>query len=475
MKYRPSKRVTWLLIPLIPIAVMSLGLWMGGGPDAVDLATRGATAPPEPKPSLFAPGTWPTGDWMDEGMDAVMSWEYNPWKKHQTGFSGDLGERLHGLGQSDKPEDKAELERLKKLGREWYERILARYPDLAQAEDKEVPREENGFLQWSELMKRLRAEKKESLFETPLSQEMEDNFRKQTPQDPEAVKQWVDANRARIDEIRAIGLLPGQSAQGVADDDRTYGFDRMANRALLMDAQAAVAEGDINRAMESIRAANGLADHHSNIGNPTLYDTLVAASMRSQIQGYVLSTILPSLPGGQADVAAWQALLNPTLQQPSDFARSLRGEWNVNMPREFLPTMSDTKDPNTPPDADYLVESYTRHMREMALQADGMNLADYANSPAVNIPMGHLSRKGRDVAKSLGLAGEYDVRASFLRHQESTGLTLAAFAILRGQPIPVDPVYGLPYKWDPVKRTLSLPDPPQPRRNRPKPMTVPKM
>ena len=33
----------------------------------------------------------------------------------------------------------------------------------------------------------------------------------------------------------------------------------------------------------------------------------------------------------------------------------------------------------------------------------------------------------------------------------------AAFAILKGQPVPNDPVYGQPYIWDPATRLLSPP------------------
>ncbi|RYD33652.1 MAG: hypothetical protein EOP87_10620 [Verrucomicrobiaceae bacterium] len=429
--------------------------------------------------SLVNPGSWrrmgDAGELIDEGYDALMGWEYNPWRKIRTGESLDLGGHLGSLRQSDRPEDKAEVERLEKLGREWYERILARYPDLAQAGDKEVPLKENGFQQWSELVKRLREEKKDSLFEKPFSREMEDSFRKQTPQDPAEVREWVSENRARIDEIRAIGLLPGQSAQGIGDDERNYGFDSQGIQALVMDAQTAVADGDLDRSMESIRAANGLADHHSKIGTPTVYDTLIAAHMRSQTQNHVLSTILPALPSGQTDVAAWEALLDLKLQQPADFARTLRSEWNVRMPARLLPAMSDTRDPANPPDADHLAETYTRHMQETAKQADGMSLADYAASPKVMVPVDHLSRKAHGEAMSLGIGPAYDIRSRFVGDQELTGLTQAAFAIMKGRPVPLDPVYGLPYKWDPEKRTLALPDLPGGRKFRQKPLTVPRM
>ncbi len=450
MKLRLSKRVVWLVIPLVPVAVLSLMVWLGGDSAAVDMATRGAKPPPPRQVSLLSPGSWPAGDWLDEGMESFMDWEHNPWRRHNHGFSVELGERLRELEASDRPEDREEAARLRKLGREWFERMRERFPELAVTEDKTIPREENGFLQWSELVRRVTGKTKDSIFDTPMSQEMLDNIRKRTPQDPESVKEWVKANRERIDEIRAIGLLPGQSAQGVSDENRTPRFLRSASQALMMDAQDAVASGDVDRAMESIRAANGLLDHHSKIAFPTLYETLATASMRSQLQNHVLTTLMPSLPSGQMDVAAWQTLLHPTLQQPSEFTRTLRGEWNVNMPHEVLPALSDTKDPSTPSDADYLVESYSRHMREMTGQAEGLTLAEYAASPRVNVEIDDLSRKSREAGTSLGMSNGWNAQSAFVTGQERIGLTQAAFAIMNGQAVPLDPVYGLPYKWNPV-------------------------
>lgn len=84
--------------------------------------------------------------------------------------------------------------------------------------------------------------------------------------------------------------------------------------------------------------------------------------------------------------------------------------------------------------------------------------------------MEHLSRRSRDQQ----LINHGDPRAIFLRHQEATGLTQAAFVIMNGQPLPLDPVYGQPYKWDPVKRELSLPDVPKRLEYKIKPVKVPK-
>ena len=472
MKHRPSKRIIWLVIPVLPLVVMGVGLWFAEQPDAEAIATRGAKAPPEKKFSLANPQSWRiTSEWLGDGMDALMDWEYNPWKE-QWKRDHDLGSRMAKLAASGRPEDKAELERLKKLGREWYERILARYPDLARPQPKEIPREENGYLQWQELVTQIRENQGKLFDEIP--QELMDHLRENTEPDMAAMKAWLDANRARIDEIRAIALLPGHSAAGISDEDRLHGTDiwaRYAADALLLDARVAMADGDTARALESIRAVNGLADHLSDNGAPTLIGMLVGATLRSQAQNYVMRSLLSSSSPGSVDLATWQATLNPRLHDPSEMAGILRTEWNIGMPLGILPNLSDTADPATPRDADYLAETCARHMQDLIRQAEGVSLRDYAAAPDVYTPVDHLSRRSRDV----GLINLWDPRSFFLKQQEATGLTQAAFAIMNGQPVPTDPVYGQPYKWDPAKRELALPDVPNRPNYKIKPIKVPKM
>ena len=58
------------------------------------------------------------------------------------------------------------------------------------------------------------------------------------------------------------------------------------------------------------------------------------------------------------------------------------------------------------------------------------------------------------------------------RAQSATGMMQAAFALMKGQPLPPDPVYGLPYQWDPATRTLSPPDSPEFQEMQLKPVVV---
>lgn len=478
MRYRPSKRVVWLVIPLLPVVVMTVGIWLAGREDTEAIASRGAKPPPERKLSAD-PSTWPTafsrsGEWLGDGMDAVMTWDHNPWKRRKD----DFGQHFYTLRGSAKPEDKAEYERLKRLGREWYERLLARFPELAIQPGKTVPNERNGSYQWNELLKRLKTEPSGPLFSQKLPEGLETHLRKGGPLDAQAAKEWLDGNRGLIDELRAIGLLPEHSNGDIPAEERINGFisySQEAMRALLLDARLAADQGDISRALESIRAANGLADHLSETEDPIFLNTLVAGSLRNQVQSYVLSGILPFLPAGQVDVSAWQHAVNPIVRQPTDFARTMRGEWNTGLPTEFLPLLSDAADPSVPSDPDYLIESFTHYTKNLIQQGDTLTLADFANAPRRTENLDHLSRRSRDLAESMGMGGGYDMTNAWILNQSRNGLTLAAFAIMNGQPVPDDPVSGKPYVWDAETRQLSPPDFPRYKTTRIKPITVPKM
>lgn len=67
MKYGPSKRVVWLVVPLLPVAVMCLGVWLAGKPDTEAIANRGAK-PPVDRRLTASPSTWGPGD--AEALDA---------------------------------------------------------------------------------------------------------------------------------------------------------------------------------------------------------------------------------------------------------------------------------------------------------------------------------------------------------------------------------------------------------------------
>ena len=342
------------------------------------------------------------------------------------------------------------------MGKEWHQRILARHPELA-ITYRDVPDDRNGLLHWMELMKRLKADHPDKPISLDFPEEFSQHFRKKQNWNPVAARSWLDANRTLLDEIRAIGLMPDQSAKGIDPASRPWSMSLDSAKALLMDAHLAAEQGDTARALESVRAANGLANHLKRSESPLMIDVIYGSSIQQKIQEYVFSAILPSLPAGQTDIAAWENAVNPTLQQPGDFSRIIKGEWNGTMPTELLPAMSDSTDPHNPSDPEALAEAFTLNMENIARQNDDITLAELPDNPTPQADLSKLSWRSRELANDLGMSGQYDSRRYWARYQVSTGMTQAAFAILKGQPVPNDPVSGQPYTWDPATRILSAP------------------
>lgn len=61
------------------------------------------------------------------------------------------------------------------------------------------------------------------------------------------------------------------------------------------------------------------------------------------------------------------------------------------------------------------------------------------------------------------------------RAQSSSAMTQAAFALMEGQPLNQDPVYGKAYPWDPATRQLSMPAGKDFEGMKIRPITVPKL
>ncbi|RYD20116.1 MAG: hypothetical protein EOP88_16345 [Verrucomicrobiaceae bacterium] len=476
MRYRPSKRVVWLVVPLLPVAIMCVGVWLAGQPDTAAIANRGSKAPEERR-LTGSPSTWgnvfsSTGGLIGDGMDALMMSPANPWRNDGSAA------RFYHLQFSKDPAEQAEYQRLKKLGREWYERILARYPELAMEPGKEVPAERNGLLKLTELFKRLGNGTTGEMVYVPYPVDLKSPFTKNQPWDEAAASTCVEANRALIDELKTIGRMTESSMAGKDPSDWERGLAGNSTKAaelLMLDARLAAGRGDIAGALESIRAARGLADHLGG-GDASMMHGIFSASINSKISSFVFSSILPTIPAGQVDAAAWQAAMNPTVHQPSDFARTLRADWNSGLANHLLPMFSDTSDSSVPRDADLVVEVYTRHVLESAKQAESLGMRDLENNPPPVASADHLSRRGRSYAQMLGMtADSFDMRGIWERQQAGAGLTQAAFAMMNGQPVPNDPVSGKPYQWDPATRKLSMPDIPRYQKTSIKPITVPKM
>jgi hypothetical protein len=110
----------------------------------------------------------------------------------------------------------------------------------------------------------------------------------------------------------------------------------------------------------------------------------------------------------------------------------------------------------------------------MVQDHEGRPVSDLPNIPIVEFPdSSYLSRQSRRLTWDFGI-GCRAWRNGWARAQSSSALTQAAFAIMAGQPVPCDPIFGQPYLWDPTTRILSPPNSETFKSLNIKPITVPR-
>lgn len=482
MNYRASKSFKITLSVLVPVGV---ALYFGLVPELE--AMRRPKVPgdlefPERRPELarkrpeavaVSSGGAEALNWFGENFEKLMAWDKNPWRRPQRIF----GSHYLELKGSKDPADQAKAQRIEQLADSIYRQLLKRYPELA-VEMRNVALERNGFLKFLELQERY--DKPGQPFTATLPVPIPESLAKLegSTWNAETARSWLDSQRSFLDEIRSIGLLPERSVNGI-DLDRYFFFSarfaKGCSDALLLDARLAAEDGDVARAMSSVQAAVGLADHIGEVETPTLLAATVQILVRMNAQRYVLSEIMPQLPPETMDVSAWQNLVNPVPKEPEDFARLMTGEWHVCGRYWLFPPVADAEDPKYPSDPEALLDAYSGTFVEIVNTHRGQPLSrlpdiDFQPSPP---DLSHLSRQSRETMEMLWV-GARAWRKGWDRSQSSSAMTQAAFSIMQGQAVPNDPVYGLPYRWDPETRTLAAPDSPAFKELDLKPIKLPK-
>ena len=100
------------------------------------------------------------------------------------------------------------------------------------------------------------------------------------PWDAKAAQAWVDANRATLDELRAISKMPESS---IKDGGEGYFFLGGAS-SLLMDARLSAERGDYAASLESLRAVRGLAAILQGSEAPPLFHQMIGGAMQRQLR-----------------------------------------------------------------------------------------------------------------------------------------------------------------------------------------------
>lgn len=465
MKYRPSRGFVLIVLPL---AAMVVCLGFGLLPELAEIEK--APVPGElifrhEKPQAIPAATAPFWDshaargpldWLEEGYDNLMEWEYNPWRtKHLYLF-----DHYFKLADSRDPLDRAKVRELQRLAEAMHQKLLLRFPELA-VELRHIPDDQNAFLKWLDFRDRFKADPDSNkLNSIEFPKELSDYLNQKGPWNAGVAQAWLAQQKPLVDEIREIGLMPDRSVNGIPVDRWAFTEARLAKNCdeiLSIEARLAAERGDTAAALESVRAAKGFADLFTDIETPNLLGATVQILQQRNLEKQVLTEILPHLPADQVDPAAWEAALNPTVHPPAEFARLMKGEWSTGSRQFLLPMLLDSGNPKNVPDTGDLLDFYSMSILETVRLHEDATLADLPNLDAMPlVDAGQLSRSSREVAGVMFL-GASAWRKGWDRMQSVSGMTQAAFAIMKGQPIPKDPVYGADYVWDPTTRQLSFP------------------
>ena len=482
MKYRPSKSFVYLMVTLCPlVAALVFGLL----PELPSMAAQpipGEITFSSEKPAKATVGTISIvntprihpSEWFEVGYENLMKWEYNPWK---TNNPYPFGAHYYKLLGSKDPKDQARAKELQRLAKAFYERLLLRYPEMAVAM-KSIPDDQNGFLKWLEFSERLKKANSDSYYSSlGFPDELDQYLNHDGPWNAEAAKTWLSQQKTLIDEIRAIGLTSDASINGIDIDRWAFVPARLAKscaESLMLEARYAAETGDTATALESIRAAKGLADHFTDVETPTLLGATIKLLIQQQLDKFVLNEIMPALPAGKMDPAAWESVLNPTVSSPTELAKLFRGDWSSSTLQYILPVLVDAEDPDAVPDAGNLLDAHTAPFAENIRIFECAPMSDLPTLVAADIPdVSNLSRKSRQIAETFYIATRA-WQKGWVRCQYLTSMTQAAFAVMNDRPMPKDPIYGQDYHWDSVTRQISMPDGNNYTELDIKPITVPK-
>jgi hypothetical protein len=413
-------------------------------------------------------------DWFEERFEDLMSWDQNPWKRNRR---NSIGEHYYSLCNSTDPKDRDKVLAIQRQAEAYLEQLCLRYPEMA-VTMRTVPAEKNRFLKWLEFSEKWKKDHVQIANGLSLPPELKDYLDHKAPWNAAAARAWLAQQKPLLDEIRSIGLLPDASQNGIDMARWSFTPQRLpisVSQALMLEARLAAEEGNVSAAMQAIRAAKGLGDQFTQVESPTLMGGVVGILTQMSLEKTVLEQILPALPPGSVDAAAWEALLRPSVNSPADLSRMFRGDWRTTTATWLLPGIVDSEETRPLPDPGELLDTFSSPYTQLVRDAENTKLADLPSlQMSGNRDHSHLSYRSREVVYMLSVNGNAWLNGA-KKSFSSSGMTQAAFAILKGQAIPNDPIYGQPYIWDPATRQLSPPATDAFKEMNIKPIKVPRL
>lgn len=373
------------------------------------------------------------------------------------------GSETRGSGSASVPADtsgkpsersagtKRDSEAIRAAAKKWHAELLEKYPEFA-VKYRDIPDEQNGYLQLILLMEKVGRDGLPGFkdFRDLASGEI----------DMTAASKWLAENKDLLDQILRIAELPSQSCKDIpmnrfASVGGGAGDCRLV---LFLNARHAMATGDTATALRSHAAALSLANHCDAIEAPSLLNGVAAAGIR-HLMGQELVQQLPQLAGNPQALAEARALMNRALKEEPNLGKLAVGEWNSGMLEFFLPEflggnpLEQVKFQH--PDA--IITHYSEQMKLLA-QAGGQAGWEQVIAPiATAAPVAPLAEEEQRLLDFVMSDSFRSCFTGFLVGRTQQAMRDAALAIVAGESLPVEPLTGEAFVWDPATRTLSAP------------------
>lgn len=349
-------------------------------------------------------------------------------------------------------------ERMKMRHEELKRSLLAEFPSL-QLEKRSVPDAENGFLQ----IQRLGKHPESYQFESGLLDGLSNCVKSR---DSGKVREFLTKYPAFIAEAERIAALPSQSSMLPHQDYNGYfeaGSANALHDVLLLRARLAAESGDEFAALDATRKAMRIRNHLHDVEAPSLLTETVAIMLDISRMEWVTDGILPKL-GSKADLGAWRKIMGGEDNPPSRFATVIRGEWHTSADHMFLPhVLLDHHQGNlSDPDETARVWSARAAWRIAELEKKPAIGFRDLNGSEGKPGSEALSKQGRAIVDNIDAGGaswsKGIIRALVISAQRDAVMDVL-MSERDGRAIPelVDPVSGLPFRFDASTRMIHAP------------------
>ena len=272
---------------------------------------------------------------------------------------------------------------------------------------------------------------------------------------------------AFVSEAKRIASLPSRSSTLPGEDYNGY-FEAGSVKALhdvfLLQAGLAAESGKESAALEAARHAMQIRNHVHDVEAPSFLIETVVMLMDLGRMAWVTDVILPKL-GSKADLSVWREMMGGETHVPARLAKVSRGEWHTSADHLFLPQILMDHHNGNLEDPDETARVWSAR--------SAWRIAELEKKPAVGFrdldgsgakpDSGPLSEEGRAIVDNID-SGVSPWNKGMLRIVVIAAQRRAMMDALiherDGRAIPelVDPVSGLPFRFDAAARMIHAPE-----------------